>query len=378
MKKILIIALMLIGITVGCKNEGQNSGDINNQIMTYKEQVAELNSKIKELESQVEIDSTGAGKLLVDTVVIKKRPFKHYITVTANVEAEKYALISPQMNGQVIKIYVQEGQRVSQGQLLAKLNDDVLQKNLAQLQTSLLLADTMYQKQKTLYDQKVVSEVQYLQAKNQKEALEKNIEVIKSQIAQAQIRAPFSGIIDKIDIKEGELASPGRAIFELVNLGSMISNADVSEKYLPSLNIGDNVTITFPTYPDIKIETKIYQKGNVIDATNRTFWIKFKYPNIKEQIKPNMLSIVQLSDYESKSDIVIPSNILNQDINGWYVFSLTLKDNSYVANKTYVEIGISDNENTIITKGLKEGDIVVSLGFNQITEGMEVKISSNN
>lgn len=377
MKKIFYIIFILFAIIISCNNESSKVDEIKNQISKYKQQITELNSKIKVLESQINTDSLKIDFLKVDTMIIKEEVYYHYISITSNVEAEKYAFISPQMNGQIVKIYVHEGQRVKTGQLLAKLNDDVLQKNLAQLRTNLFLADTMYQKQKILFEQKIVSEVQYLQAKNQKEALEKNIEIIKSQISQSQIRAPFSGIIDKIEVKEGELASPGRAIFQLVNLNTMFSTAEVSEKYLPVFNIGDKVLVNFPTYKDIKIETKIYQKGNIIDAKNRTFWLKIKYPNVKEKIKPNMLSVVEICDYKGEDDIVVPSEILNQDANGWYVFGLEKnKKDKYIANKKYVEIGISDDKRTVISKGLEPSDIVITSGHNQVAEAMEVQIVS--
>lgn len=374
MKKIILSALIFVVLLSGCSSTPKSDEDIKNKIMTYRQQIANLNSKIAELESQLGVDSSSIGGLLVDTMMVSSKHYEHYITVTANVDAENNALISPQMNGQVIAVYVQEGQTVSRGQLLAKINDDVLQSNLAQLETSLFLADTMYQKQKTLFDQNVISEVQYLQAKNQKETLEKNINVIKTQIAQTRITAPFSGIIDKVDIKVGELATPGRPVFQLVNLSSMIVMADASEKYLPYLNINDDVKITFPTYPDIKIDTKIYQKGNVIDPANRTFWLKIKFPNVDNKIKPNMLSTLTMKDYEADDVLVVPTNVLNKDINGWFIFIAKKENNEYVARKKYIEIGVSDNDNTIVENGLNQGDIVITKGFNQVSDGMKVSI----
>lgn len=375
MKKTIIAAIVLVALLSGCSSSNSRE-DIQNQIMSYKQQIANINKKIAELENQLGTDSLLNNNILVDTQIVRTSYYEHFITVTANVDAEKNALISPQMNGQIIGVYVQEGQTVRQGKLLAKINDDVLQSNLAQLQTSLFLADTMYQKQKMLFDQNVISEVQYLQAKNQKETLEKNIDVIKSQIAQTRIYAPFSGIIDKVDIKVGELATPGRAVFQLVNLNTMIVNADVSETYLPNLNIGNPVIITFPTYPDIKIDAKIFQKGNVIDPANRTFWLKIKFPNIDKKIKPNMLATLKMKDFEANDVLVVPTTILNKDINGWFLFVVNNENNEFIAHKKYVEIGVSDNDNTIIEKGINQGDIVINKGFNQVSDGMKVSINN--
>ncbi len=377
MKKIFLLTAVFLLLFGACQNEPDNPQEIQNQIMEYKKQIADINSKIAELEKKLNNDSLSATKnLLVDTLIIKKDYFEHFITVTGNVDAEKNANISPEMNGQVVKIYVEEGQKVYKGQLLIKLNDEVLQKNLAQLQTSLYLADTMFQKQSKLFDQNVVSEVQYLKSKNQKESIEKNIDVIQSQISLTRIKAPFSGIVDKINIKEGELAAPGRGILQVVNLNTMIVEADVSEKYIPFINVGDSVSITFPTYPDIKIKSTIFQKGNVIDRVNRTFWIKIKFSNIDKKIKPNMLSTIKMKDFEAEDVIIVPTNILNKDINGWFLFTVEQKNDKTTARKKYIEIGRSDSKFTIVKKGLKQGASIITKGYSQVSDGMNIQISN--
>lgn len=376
MKKILVTLTIIIIALSSCNNQPQSPEEIREQIISYKQQVGDLNTKITELEAMLDDSLFVENNLTVETKIITVEHFEHYITVTANVDAEQNVFISPQMNGQITNVYVKEGQRVSKGQLLARINSDVLQKNLIQLQTSLSLADTMYQKQKTLFDQNVVSEVQYLQAKNQKETLEKNIDVIQSQLALSYIAAPFSGIIDKVNVDVGELASPGQPIFQLVNLNTMLAIADISEKHIPTLNIGDVVKVTFPTYQNIEIDTKVYQKGNVIDATNRTFWLKVRFPNIKEQIKPNMLATIKLKDFEADSVIVVPTSVLNKDIKGWFLFTVDKQNDENVAKKTYVEIGISDKNATIINKGLVQGDIIITKGYNLVSNGLKIQINN--
>jgi RND family efflux transporter MFP subunit len=347
--------------------------------MEYKGEIVELNKKIDELNKLLGNDtlvSTHGFKVGVFTV--KKQHFAHYVDVTGNVDAVDNALISPQTNGQIVKIYVTEGQYVKKGQLLAKLNDEILRNNLAQLQTSLLLADTMYEKQKTLYEQNVVSEVQYLQAKSQKETLEKNIDVIKSQIALSRITAPFSGIIDQIFKKEGEIAPPGQPMMQLVNLSKMEVTAQISENYLPDLEVGDLVSVSFPTYPDIFVESKISFKGNVIDPVNRTFRIKVKFDNVQNKIKPNMLAVVRFKDFEAEDVLVVPTNTLSKDINGWFLFVLNQKQDKNVVEKKYVTIGISDKNNTLIKSGLSAGEQIITKGNNLVKDGMIVEIDNQN
>lgn len=374
MKKILISILTIAVLLAGCTGKSGNKDAINKKINLYEQKVADLNDKIAELKKQVGADSNEVG-LLVAVDTVKQRDFSSYINVVADIQAEDYAFISPQMNGQIIKIYVSEGQRVSQGTLLAKINDEVLQRNLAQLRTNLLLADSLYQKQKSLYEQNVISQVQYLQAKNQKDALEKNIDVVNTQIQQTNITAPFSGIVDRIDIQVGEIASPGKPIIQIVNLGSMYAKADVAENYLPYINIGDKAELNFPTYPDLKVTSTINQKGNIIDPSSRTFWVKIKFNNINEKIKPNMFANLTLKNFEAKNVIYVPSNILAKDITGWYVYIAKLEGNNYYAHKQYVKLGNADPNNTIITDGLSLGDLLITKGYNEVSENEKLTIN---
>ncbi len=372
MKKILTILTVLILLIASCSKKTKDPQAIRNQIMEYKSQIAELNKKIDELYAQLGEDTASYGDMLkvkVETAQLK--PFEHYVEVTGNVDAVEDAIISPQLNGQITKIYVKEGQYVKKGQLLMQLNAEVLRKNLAQLQTNLLLADTMFEKQKKLYEEKVISEVQYLKAKNQKESLEKNIAALQSQIAMATVKAPFSGVVDRIFVKEGELAAPGKPALQLVNLSQMEATAEISEKYLPKVNIGDIVTLTFQTYPDIKLNSKISFKGNVIDPVNRTFRIKVQFKNINNKIKPNMLAVIHFKDFQADKVFVVKTEILSKDINGWYLF--VVKENGEV-EKRYVKIGVSDQKNTVITEGLNAGDKYIVQGFNLVKDGMKVQV----
>lgn len=375
MKKYLLLIILSILFVFSCKNSSDSQEKIRKQIAMYEKQIEVLSKKIEELNSKLN-DSIALTGVLVEVDTIKKQNFESYIELVANIEAENFAYISPLINGQVIKIYVQEGQFVKKGTLLAKINDEVLQRNLAQLQTNLLLADTLYRKQKALYEQNVISEVQYLQAKNQKEALEKNIDVIKTQIQQTNIVAPFDGIVDKIDIREGEMPTMGKPIMQIVNLNKMIAKANVSEKYLPYVNIGDKVVLKFSTYEDLTITTTIAQKGNIIDPSTRTFWIKAIFQNPQQKVKPNMIANMRLKSYEAKDVIYVPTNILAKDFRGWYVYVVTEVASKLFAKKIYVEPGYSDAYFSIIKKGLKPNDVVVIKGYNNLSDNQLVVIKN--
>ncbi len=376
MKKIISILTIGIVLMASCKPKENTPEHIRTQIIEYKKQQEELGQKIQELEQELNKNGDGSNSLKVETLEVATKNFEHYIDVTANVDADLNTLISPQMNGQITNIYVKEGDRVPKGKILAKMNDDVLRKNLAQLQTSLLLADTLFAKQKKLYEQKIISEIEYLKSKNQKEALEKNIEMIQTQINMAVIKAPFSGIVDRIHLKEGEMAAPGRVFIQMVNLSKMVATADVPENYLPKLNIGNKVEITFPTYPEIKIDSKIYQTGNVIDNTSRTFRVKVNFNNIDNKIKPNMLSVIRFMDFKADNAIVVPTKNLTQDISGWFIYTIKQENEKYIAVKKYVQIGVSDKKETIVLKGLQAGDKIITKGHNLIKDGMQISINN--
>ena len=378
MKKSYYLIIITIGLLLfSCgsqKKQAETPEQIKEQIFAYKEQVADINKKIKDLEILLkESDTTkenSALKVNIKQLIVE--PFAHYFEATGSVEAVQEAFISPQINGQIKRIYVKEGDFVKKGQLLASLNSEVMRNNLEELKIQMILADTLYQKQKQLWKQNIGSEVQYLQAKTQKESLERSIKTLKSQIAMSNIRAPFSGIVDQIFQKEGELGTPGMRIIQLVNLNYMFVTADLSEKYLKDISQRDSMIITFPSYPDITINTTVFQKGNIIDPNNRTFIIKARFKNIKNQIKPNLLAIMRLKDYETPDALLVPSMIINQDINGFFLYLVALENGKNIAKKTYVEIGKADNYNTIITKGLKEGDKVIVDGYNLVRDGNEI------
>lgn len=333
------------------------------------------NAKIpenKETEKKV-LENNGSANLPVKVKVIKPEIFTHFITVSGTVEAEKDALISPETNGKVDKILVTEGTFAGKGQLLILLDTRVLESNINEVKVSLKLANDTYKKQKELWNQKIGSEMQYLQAKNQKETLEGRLKTLKAQLDMAHIRAPFSGIVDEIDIKTGELASPGKPVLHLVNLSRLKIYADVSEAYLSSIHEGEKVELSFPAFPNYKREATIYRTGKIINNKSRTFRIEIKLDNPDQKILPNLISRIKIADYQNNSAFVVPTSVIKQDFNGWFLYKTKNNGTGKVATKVYVKPGISSENNTEILKGLLKGEEVIVEGFNQVAEGREIK-----
>jgi len=364
MKK--VVAIIILSVFFGACSSEKSSEDIKNEIFEYKE-------KIKLLEKQLQNENVISNSKLVKVkfVEAKKNKIKHSFTVTGGVRAENMAYISPEMNGQIKHIYVKEGQYVKKGQLLVALNSEVIQNSVRELKTGLEFAKVMYEKQKTLWEQKIGKEIDYLKAKNQKESLEAKLATLNAQLRMSKIYAPFSGIVDVIYSKKGEMATPGRALIDFVNLSTMEAGAEVSEKYLPYIKKGDAVKVKFPTYPDLTKETTISQIGNIINPANRTFKIIVKIKNADKKIKPNMIAELVLTDYVGE-DIAVPSIIIKKDRKGQYVFIANNREGKFIAEKRYIETGINTGDKTVIKKGINLGEKVITEGYNLVSTGVEL------
>lgn len=311
----------------------------------------------------------------VNTKEMSPEHFEHFIEATGAIEAIQSAFISPEMAGQIKSIPVREGQRVSHGQLLVVLNSAVLEASIEEVKTGLELATTTYNKQKQLWDKGIGSEIQYLQAKNGKESLESKLKSLESQLAMSRIVAPFSGIVDEIFSKVGEMGNPGVQLINLVNLSELKVNADVSETYLAQINPNDEVTVSFPAFPDYTVKSVISRTGNVIHPNNRTFNVEVRIKNPGEKLKPNLVAVIRLKDFETDSAFLLPSKVIQQDAKGYYVYVADDNGGKPVARKTYVTTGLSDSERTMILSGLNTGDRVVTEGFNTVKAGMRIELA---
>jgi len=321
-------------------------------------------------------DDATTGKVEAVSVKVKKvqiQPFYHYLELTGNVSAVQSAFISPQINGQVLAVNVEDGDVVTAGQSLVEINSTIIRNSISEVESQLALATTTYEKQKELYEKKITSEIQFLQVKTQKEALEKKLATLQEQLSFTKVLAPFSGIVENIRIKVGELAAPGRQLLELVNLNKMKILADVSESYIAKIHIGDSVEVRFPDYPSLQYHIPIYRKSNIINPSSRTFSIELRFLNKNKLVKPNMIANLRLCDYATDSALVVPSIIIKKDFDKSFVFVMKHKDGKTIAEKITVETGQSYDGNTMITRGLSENDAVIVDGYNQIVDGSVVE-----
>jgi len=374
MRKLLSIAIIIFMAT-SC-GPGEEHESIKDQIKVHKDEVSQLNIKIRELEQQLADEGATDKQFItpVSVVNLQVRPFNHYFQVSGTVDVVDQAYISPEINGQIKQVLVEEGDYVNKGQLLAKLNTSITENTIEEVKTQLELAKTLFEKQEQLWNKNIGSEVQYLQAKNNMEAMQGKLKTLEAQLDMAYIKSPINGIVDLINIEVGELAMPGFQLMQIVSLDKMKIFAEVSEKYLPVIKKGDIVELSFPTFPDIELKVAVSRTGNIVNMGNRTFPVELRIDNIDGKFKPNILTILTFMDYSKEDALVVPSIIIKKDIQGEYVYVAREFEGKQQARKVYITTGRSYNDETLVIDGLYEGDKVITEGYSLVTDGTEVNI----
>jgi membrane fusion protein, multidrug efflux system len=366
MKTAIIIMTVLLAASCSMSNDQS----LKKQIEAKKNQISRLENEINAMEKQVTDTTQVRDAIMVGLQEINPEVFKHYITVFGNVEADQYARVSPEMSGQIRTIHVKEGQRVNKGDLLVSLNTDGTRSSIDEVKTNLELARTNFEKVRSLWEQGVGSEIQYLQAKSQKESAEARLGMLEAQLRMSQVRAPFNGIVDKIYLKQGDIAGPMAPVIEFVNLSAITIKADVSEKYIGSIHAGDKVEVSFSSMPDVKLVAAIARTSKVINSTNRTFSIELNMANPGEKIRPNMISSIKINDYTDEKALVVPSIVIKKDISGDYLYAAAgSRGSELVATKRYIKRGVSYEGITQVDEGLKKGDQIIVAGYNLVSSG---------
>lgn len=332
-----------------------------------------VNKELKAVEKEINILNPNKRLYLVSTVKSVQKEFKHYVEIQGTVNSDQSISLYPEIGGLIKKVYVKEGQQVKKDQILVKFDSEVMQRSIKELDTNIDLARTTYKKQKRLWDKKIGSEMQYLQAKSNLESLNNKKASLKAQISQTSIKAQFSGVIDQIFIKQGEMAAPGMPVLRLINLDEIYIEANVSEKYLRHIKKGSEANIYFPNL-ETTIPAKVSMIGNFINPANRTFRIVVDIKNNDHMIKPNQLAVIKLLDL-SKDGVVIPSNvILNSPDGSSYVYEVVTVDGLQRTKKTPIKVGLSYKNETIVNEGLGADALVVDKGSRSIQDNQEVKV----
>ncbi len=362
MKKIYIIATALFLAACGGK-----STDKNAELNALKKQRTEIEAKIAKLESELSVNAPKAEAKDVAILDATETSFKNYIEIQGRIDAEDNVQVSSETPGVVTAVYAKIGQQVSRGQVLAQLDDQVLKQQISEAQTQLELATTLYERQKNLWDQKIGTEVQFLNAQTQKNAAERRIATIRSQISMYKVKAPISGTIDLMDLKVGQAVSPGISSIRIVNASKLKAKAQLAESYAGTVSQGDEVNVIFPDIPD-SLNTKISFVSKTIDPASRSFDVQINLPS-NAKYRPNMIAILKIVDYTNNKAIVIPINAVQKAESGSYVYVAE----GGKAKRAEIKTGKTSSGKIEVLSGLKAGDKVIIGGLQDLNADDTVK-----
>ncbi|QNJ97729.1 membrane fusion protein, multidrug efflux system [Constantimarinum furrinae] len=339
-----------------------------------------ISKVIAQLDAAIAEKDTLKKYPLVTTFTVNDTLFSHFIDIQGNVETNQNILIYPEYQGLLTKVYVKEGDRVSKGQVLARIDDGGLSNQLAQLETQYQLAKTTYERQQRLWDQKIGSEIQYLQAKSNMEASQSAVNQMRAQLGRTTVRAPFSGEIDEVITEQGQVVAPGsQALMRIVNLSDMYVKASIPENYLGSITQGTKVKVSFPAL-NTSIDGKVKSVGNYINPNNRTFDIEIDIPNKDKMIKPNLVAKLEINDYSEDDAKLIPANVIQENSKGEkFVFLISeVENDEAMVTKRQVETGKKYEGQIEVLSGLEDGETIVKEGALTLKDGSKVKIKTTN
>jgi RND family efflux transporter MFP subunit len=375
MKKVSVLVASVTLVFLAACGGGNSLEAKKEKLEKLKAQQAEIASEITSLQEEIAKSGDTAvaenthAKIVVLTPV-SKQTFVHAIDVQGRVDGDENITYGAKVPAAVSRIYVKAGDRVRAGQVMAELDNANVKANIEALKKTYELASTVYEKRKALWDQKVGSEIEYIQAKNNKETLEKQIAAAKEGLDMYSIKADFDGVVDLVNMKVGQQVAPGTGI-TVVNPSALKIKADLSESYASQVKAGNSVMVRFIDI-NKNMNAKVTYASRSINVATRTFNVEIGLPSDAE-LHPNMVAELKIVDYEKPNSLVVPINVI-QDLDGQkVVFIAVKKGNEYVAKKAVVIVGKQYETTAEILSGLNEGDQLITTGFQDLTEDQVVK-----
>ena len=377
MKKILvIISLSILLFSCGKKENVQSIETLIEAKNTkgLQEKKVSLQAEIAKIEEALAILDVKKEEALVSVAALKDTIFSHYLEIQGSVDTKQNILVQPEYSGILTSLTVKAGQQVAKGQILGRVDDAGMTQQLGNAENQYALAKTTFERQKNLWDKKIGSEIQYLQAQTQMISAQKGVAQIRAQLAKTVIRAPFSGTIDDVFVEKGQVVAPSaQGLMRIVNLGNMFVSTSVPETYIGKLKVGTEVDV-YLTSLGKTYKGKVRQIGNFVNPSNRSFGIEVSVPNPENLLRPNQVAKLKITDYVNKNAIVVPTGIIQEDNKGnKYIYVVEgSNEKTGTAKKIIVEVGKSSDNVTEILSGLSANDIIVIDGVNNISEGMKL------
>lgn len=373
MKKVVLIATSLLLIACGEKSTDDLIKDKN--ITELKNRKATIQAELEKIDAALlKGNKAPESEALVSVVTVKDTVFNHYLEVQGNVNTKENILVQPEFSGTLTTLNVKAGQRVAKGQILGKVDDAGMSQQLASIENQYALAKTTFERQKNLWDKKIGSEIQFLQAQAQMISAQKSVAQMRAQVAKTVIRAPFSGTIDEVFVERGQVVAPSpQGLMRIVNLSNMYVSTTVPETYIGKLKPGTEVDV-FLTSLGKTYKGKVRQVANFINPSNRSFGIEVSVPNPDNLLRPNQVAKLKIIDYTINNAIVVPTNVVQEDgeHNKFVFIATNVNGKSGVAKKVLVKVGKSSNNVTEILSGLAANDVIITEGVNNIAEGMKL------
>jgi len=335
----------------------------------------QLATQIAQLEAEINPDGAKAEQ---KAITVKVTPsvecvFNHYIQVQGTVDGDQNIAVSPQMAGIVTAVYVKEGTPVKKGQVMVDLDAQVMKQSLEEVNTQLALVTSIYEKQSALWEKKIGSELQYLQAKNNKESLEQRVNTIKEQLKLARIVSPISGTVESVPLRVGEMASPGMpgSTIRVINMSVAKISAEVAETYASRIKDGNDALISFPDLGK-EIETKLNFTSRFIDPVNRTFKVESKFSSKEVELRANMIAYIKIKDYTNEKAFCLPANYVQTNQDGKYIYIAKQDGDGWVAERRIVKTGMDYNGTIEILEGIVAGEKIITSGFQELNAGQKV------
>jgi RND family efflux transporter MFP subunit len=373
MRKIILVATSLLLFACG----GKSTDDLikEENITELKNRKSEIQAELAKIDAVLNKgDKAEESEALVSVLTLKDTIFNHYLEIQGNINTKENILVQPEFSGTLTSLNVKAGQRVSKGQILGKVDDAGMSQQLASIENQYTLAKTTFERQKNLWDKKIGSEIQYLQAQTQMISAQKSVAQMKAQLAKTLILSPFSGTIDEVFVERGQVVSPNpQGLMRIVNLSNMYVTTSVPETYIGKLKAGTEVDV-FLTSLGKTYKGKVRQVGNYINPNNRSFGIEVSVPNPDNLLRPNQVAKLKIIDYTVKDAIVVPTNVVQEDgEKNKFVFIVTnVIAKKGIAKKIIVKVGKSSDNVTEVLSGLSANDLIVTEGVNTISEGMKL------
>ena len=377
MKKLFLLStLSLLIFSCGKKEDNANIDTLisSKNVSALQAKKALIQADLAKIDEALAVLDVKKEEALVSVLTVKDTIFSHYLEIQGNVDTKENILIQPEMPGNLIELNVKAGQRVSKGQVLARTDDAGLSQQLAAFENQYALAKTTFERQKNLWNQKIGSEIQYLQAQTQMISAQKGVAQIKAQLAKTVIRAPFSGTIDEVFAERGQIVAPSaQGLMRIVNLSNMYVSALIPETYIGKLKVGTEVGVLLTSLGKT-YQGKVRQIGNFVNPSNRSFGIEVSVPNPENLLRPNQVANLKITDYLSKNTLVVPTNVIQEDSKkNKFVYIVTQSNGKTgIAKKAILKLGQSSDNFTEILSGLSDQDIIVTEGINTISDGMKL------